>query len=293
MQFRYFANTLFSLILIAGIAWPCLLGCRQPEEVVVLPPADDAVTEKEITPKPEFSPALTAFLEKFDRLESRGFLKTLRSGSTGVGYTLETLLEIQENNSPKGDFMGMELKAFRDEDIAATGEKMNLFLKEPKWCDGLSAAERLKKYGYTDDNGRVALYSTVKVQENSHGFRFEVQPDDASVWLCFRGQRVGSWSRETLGGRLLEKLSETVFVSAHATGRGKNEQFHYYGVLWCQQPSVEKFISLLRRGEVMLELRMHLKDNGSARNHGSAFRIKQNRIKDLFEVVQQVRPEVE
>jgi len=61
-------------------------------------------------------------------------------------------------------------------------------------------------------------------------------------------------------------------------------------VLWCQRPSVEKFISLLRRGEVMLELRMHVKENGSARNHGSAFRIKQNRIKDLFEVVEQVRP---
>jgi len=288
MHPRHFATFLFALILFFGVMGLCLIGCQPPEEVSVFPPP--VATDADEKVESGHSPVLEAFLEKFDRLADRGFVETLRSGSTGVGYTLETLLEIEENNSPKGDFLGMELKAFRDEDISATSEKMNLFLKEPKWCDGLKSAERIQKYGYTDDNGRIALYSTVTIQENSHGFRFEVDPDDGVVWLCYRGTKVGSWSKAILSGRLLEKHSETVFVSAHAKGKGKQEQFHYYGVLWCQRPSVEKFISLLRRGEVMLELRMHVKENGSARNHGSAFRIKQNRIKDLFEVVEQVRP---
>lgn len=34
-------------------------------------------------------------------IKNMGWVKTLRSGSTGIGYTLETLLEIEENNFHK------------------------------------------------------------------------------------------------------------------------------------------------------------------------------------------------
>ena len=262
-------------------------GCTPPQTADVLPPKHEQTTA---APEIEFSPVLVSFLEKFDALDRQGYVPTLRSGSTGIGYTLETMLEIEENNSPAGDFYGMELKAFRDEAISMTREKMNLFLKEPKWCDERSSKDRVRDYGYVDDNGRTALYSTVTINENAHGLGFELEPDNSKLWICFRGTRVGSWTREVLEKRLLEKHSETVFVSAHATGKGKQEQFHYYGVLWCQRPSVDRFMQLLKEGDVMLEMRMHLKESGSVRNHGSAFRIKQNRITDLFDVALQVRP---
>jgi len=237
------------------------------------------------------SPALTAFLPKFDALSAKGFVPTLRRGSTGIGYTLETMLGIEENNSPGGDFMGMELKAFRDDDLTMDdSEKMNLFLKEPKWIDGLKSADRVRNYGYVDDNGRTALYSTVTIDQSSHKFAFEVEDDATKVWLLFDGQRIAFWSREILAKRLKEKHTETVFVSAHTRGKGSSEEFHYYGVTWVREPSVDAFIRLLKEGDVMLELRMHLKETGSVRNHGSCFRIKQNQIKNLFRFSTQVRP---
>jgi hypothetical protein len=237
------------------------------------------------------SAALTAFLPLFDRLSAKGFVPTLRSGSTGVGYTLETMLDIEENNSPGGDFLGMELKAFRDADIGLDdAEKMNLFLKEPKWIDGLRASGRVEKYGYVDDNGRTALYSTVTIEPNSHGFCFAVEPDRSRVWLDFRGKHVAYWTQSILQKRLKEKHAETVFVSARSRGKRKSEQFHYVGVTWCKDASADRLIELLLEGDVMLELRMHLKESGATRNHGSAFRIKQNRIRDLFEISKQVRP---
>ncbi len=242
------------------------------------------------------SPAITAFLEKFDVLSARGFVPTLRSGSTGIGYTLETMLEIEENNSPRGDFMGMELKAFRDDDVGLDdAEKMNLFLKEPKWTDGLKSAERIATYGYVDDNGRTALYSTVTSKISSHHFQMVVdrsEPSSPLVWLKFRGARIGFWTAEILEKRLLEKHSETAFVSAHTQGTGKQEQFHYFGVTWCAEPSIKKFLTLIEQGNVLLELRMHVKKSGAARNHGSAFRIQQNRIHDLYRIVSQVRPKL-
>ena len=283
------------VVVIAGCD-PVEVADRQPKQpaavAVVEGVSEKASVESPVKAlEPETSPALTAFLEKFDVLSGKGFVPTLRRGSTGIGYTLETMLGIEENNSPGGDFMGMELKAFRDDDLAMDdSEKMNLFLKEPKWTDGLKSADRVRNYGYVDDNGRTALYSTVKIARNSHKFAFEVEGDSSKVWLKFDGQRIAYWTREILAKRLKEKHTETVFVSAHTRGKGNSEEFHYYGVTWVREPSVDEFIELLNEGEVMLELRMHLKETGSVRNHGSCFRIKQNRIKDLFRYSKQVRP---
>jgi hypothetical protein len=270
-------------------------GCDPPETAERQPDPPVAVVKEVAAESPpiesETSPAISAFLPKFDVLSAKGFVPTLRRGSTGIGYTLESMLDIEENNSPGGDFMGMELKAFRDDDLTMNdSEKMNLFLKEPRWVDGLKSADRVRKYGYVDDNGRTALYSTVRIETNSHKFAFEVEDDSSKVWLKFDGQRIAYWTREILAKRLKEKHTETVFVSAHTRGKGKAEEFHFYGVTWCREPSVDEFVKLLQEGEVMLELRMHLKETGATRNHGSCFRIKQNRIKDLFGFSKQIRP---
>ena len=46
-------------------------------------------------------------------LKKRGFIKTHRSGNTGIGKTLEDELGIEENNFPGPDGITTELKAAR------------------------------------------------------------------------------------------------------------------------------------------------------------------------------------
>ena len=277
-----------------------LIGCDPPEKVaspaierpavVVQQPAETSTAPAAPTADFEPSPALAAFLPKFDELAAKGFVPTLRKGSTGIGYTLETMLGIEENNSPEGDFMGMELKAWRDDGTESERyEKMNLFLKEPKWVDGLKSADRVTKYGYVDDNGRTALYSTVKIDTNSHKLGFTIDASDSKLWLTYEGEKIAWWSFEILAKRLKEKHSETVFVSAKVRGEKADEEFHYQEVLWCREPSVDEFLELLQEGDAMLELRMHLKESGSVRNHGSCFRLRKDRLKDLFKHSTKVR----
>lgn len=257
------------------------------------PLVDVGTSENQSLPTPvgDYSLAIVEFLKKFDVLSARGFVPTLRSGSTGIGYTLETMLNIEENNSPGGDFMGMELKAFRDDDLHMDdSEKMNLFLKEPAWIDGLKHADRVKRYGYVDDNGRQAMYSTVQIKRNSHGFVFRIDREAQRVYMQFKDEDVAFWTFQILEKRLVEKHSEAVFVAAHARGKSRDEEFHYYAVTWCRTPSVAAFVDLIQSADVMLELRMHIKPTGSVRNHGSAFRIKQNKIPKLYAKVDQVRP---
>lgn len=232
---------------------------------------------------PVQSDALPGFLKSFDQISSRGWLPTQRSGSTGIGYTLESLLEIPENNSPVGDFLGMEVKTHRsDKSTSAGSKRMNLFLKEPAWTDGLSHRERIPTYGYVDDNGRVALYSTVTSTENSHGLQLAVNTPDERLEILYRGKLVAFRTFDVLQTRLTEKLTETAFVGAKSRGKGKAEEFQYESVLFCQQPSVESLVMLIESRDSMIEMRMHIREDGSARNHGTAFRVRQDQLTCLY-----------
>jgi len=245
---------------------------------------------QEVAPLPA-SPALKEFLRRFDPIAARGFVTTQRPGSTGIGYTLEKLLAIEENNSPRGDLLGMEIKAYRDaEKQFDDREKMNIFLKEPTWVDGKTAAEHIRDYGYVDPNGRRAWYQSVTCKVNDRGLELRIDRRAGRLNLLYQQIVIGYWTFAILQKRLIEKHSETVFVAAETRGAGKEEQFHYQTVTYCARPSVENLLKLVDSGDVILELRMHLKPTGGARNHGTAFRVRKHRLKDLFAVHVRCRP---
>lgn len=50
------------------------------------------------------------FIEAFTAIKQMGWIRTHRSGNTGIGKTLEDLLDIQENNYQEPDFGEYELK---------------------------------------------------------------------------------------------------------------------------------------------------------------------------------------
>ena len=58
---------------------------------------------------------LEEFIERFTALKNRGYVRSLRSGPTGIGKTLETYLGIEENNLYLPDLGQIELKAHRDD----------------------------------------------------------------------------------------------------------------------------------------------------------------------------------
>lgn len=231
--------------------------------------------------------ALVELLDKFDEIKAKGFIRTLRQGATGVGYTFETMMGIKENNDNWADFKGIEIKTFRSSELKMNrAEKTNLFLKEPRWSDGLyNMAERVKKYGYVDDNGRCALYSTVKIDTNSHQLKFSIIHASDKIEIEKQSIPIAFYQYIDIKKRLEEKLNETAFIAAKNRGAGISEEFHYRTLTYCMNPSVSSFISLLASGNIMLELRMHIGSSGTVRNHGSAFRVMKNKIPDLYRMV--------
>ena len=234
---------------------------------------------------------LQEFLFRFDKVSALGFVKTLRPGDTGVGYTLETLLEIPENNSPRGDFQGMEIKAYRDSETEFDDQdKMNLFLKEPEWLDGLITAGRIQQYGYKDPNGRQAWYLSVTSRKNDANLQLVVTENGDVLELHRNDIPIARWELAVLEKRLQEKHAHSVFVGAESRGTGADEEFWYKTVTWCQEPSAKRLLELAASGDIIVELRMHLRPDGSARNHGTAFRIRKHKLQTLFREQRTVRP---
>jgi hypothetical protein len=156
--------------------------------------------------------------------------------------------------------------------------------------DGLpNMAERVKKYGYVDETGRYALYSTVKIDENSHQLKFAVIHAEDKIEIERQSVPIAFYQYKDIQKRLEEKHNETAFIAAQSRGNGISEEFHYRTLTYCTYPSISSFVSLLSTSNVMLELRMHIGASGTVRNHGSAFRIMKNKISDLFRTVRCLR----
>jgi hypothetical protein len=229
------------------------------------------------------------FLTKFDEIKAMGFVETMRGGDTGIGYTFETLMGIEENNYSGPDFEGIELKCYslgRGE-----GAKKNLFLKEPKWIDDLgNMVARVEEYGYYDDeNERNALYSSVTSKTNSHGLKLRVSRREEKVFLNFEGSDIAYWQFSDLEGRLIEKLSEAVFIGTKVKKIRSKIHYQYETITHCSTPFIDSFINIIESKNIIVELRMHVNEKGSVRNHGTGFRTSEKQFPELYAKVQKLR----
>ena len=210
--------------------------------------------------------------------------------------TLATPLLAQDRpaSDPQRDVLDQFLVRFdRISEQGFDHEKMNLFLKEPRWIDGLKSAERVHRYGYRDPNGRQAWYLSVTCKVNDAGLQLQVNEQRDSLTLLRHDQPIGNWSAETLQKRLTEKHAHSVFVAAETLGEGKDEEFRYRTVTWCRDASAARLLELVNNGDVIVELRMHLRPDGSVRNHGTAFRVRKHQLEYLFAMQEQVRPKAD
>ena len=57
------------------------------------------------------------FKNKFKKIKDMGFVRSERLGATGIGYTLETLLGISENNDAKPDIFNFFKFVFKFQNI--------------------------------------------------------------------------------------------------------------------------------------------------------------------------------
>ena len=215
--------------------------------------------------------------EKLSALKRRGYVASLRKGNTGIGYTLETFLGIAENNLQTPDLGEIELKSHRK----GTASLITLFtFNRGAW--EMRQADMIDKYGYTDTNGRPSLYSTVNSVPNNQGLHTRIEDECVRLYHVDR-TLIAEWSGSGLVATFGEKMPALVTVYADTRMNSDDkEEFWFNEAYLLGQPSAGNILELIRNDTIVVDIRMHINNRGSVRNHGTGFRIDEGFLSLCF-----------
>jgi hypothetical protein len=101
---------------------------------------------------------------------------------------------------------------------------------------------------------------------------------------------LGYWPHKVLEARLQEKHSRTVFVKADVKTSSQGQQFRYNEVVYCERPSIDRFVDLVEARQLVFEFLMSEKPGSRVRNHGYPWRlVNEDILSDLFSLQVKVR----
>jgi hypothetical protein len=218
---------------------------------------------------------------KLKTVKKLKFVPTHRIGDTGIGKTLEDLLEIKENNIPLCDIGKIaELKAYRKDATSM----LTLFTLEPKPKGGDRDRFLLDNFGYSKrDNKRLKeLHSTVICKRyNNQGLKLAVRKDRVSVLGKNRRLNI-FWDMEILRQKFNEKLPALIYVLADRKIINGRENFYFNEAYFLSGFNFDLFKKMVRKDFIVVDFRMYYRPNGSVRNHGTGFRVKINKLYNCF-----------
>ncbi|MEA5533191.1 MvaI/BcnI family restriction endonuclease [Crocosphaera sp. XPORK-15E] len=253
-----------------------------------------------------------SLISKLNEIRSMGWISNTRPGNSGgVGNTLEDLLGLKENNLPIPNAAEWELKCQRSK----TNSLITLFHMEPsptalKFVPnmllpnyGWKHKEAGLKYPKTEKSFRQTISSLSK---SDRGFTVVVDKNQQKVMISFDSKSVDSrhknwltevkiniglnellpqpyWGFQDLYHKAGTKLHNCFFVLADTKKEESKEFFYYSKIFKLSMFSLTKFITAIEQGLILIDF-----DARTGHNHGTKFRIRNKRIIDLYESVEEI-----
>lgn len=220
---------------------------------------------------------IIALKNKLSDIKQMGYVVSMRKGNTGIGYTLETLLGLKENNLKTPDFENIELKS-QKKDVS---NRVTMFtFNRGVWK--IKQRELIEKYGYIDTKGRPSLYCTVDTRTNNQGLTVNVEKEYVRLYHL-DGSLIAEWHGEHLTETFITKMPALVVVNADTRiNSDEKEEFWFNEAFYLTQPNEDNLLDLIRKDIIIVDVRMHLKENKVVRNHGTGFRIDEGFLKLCF-----------
>lgn len=243
-------------------------------------------------------------IERMLEIRSMGWIPNARPGNAGgVGNTLEDLLGIRENNLPIPNSGEWELKCQR----IGTSSLTTLFHMEPspralKLVPGML----LPQYGWPHQKipNEWSFRQTIGASTRSdRGFMVVIDRDSSRVlisfdanavdprhneWLRTVETRIGLaelnpqpyWGFADLRNKAGTKLLNCFYVQARVKREGGREYFHYDSISVLKGFRFESFLRAMEENHLLVDF-----DARSGHNHGTKFRLRQDRLAALYETV--------
>lgn len=234
---------------------------------------------------------LNDFIDEYTKIKNMGWVKTHRSGPTGIGKTLEDLLGIPENNRDEPDFGDYELKSCRRN----SQSMLTLFTRAPK--PAKSNTYLRMKYGYSSnayDNDEKVLHSTltaarfVPIANTGHKLKIECQKDKILI-ASENGTENVYWTEADLQKAFQKKYkNKMVYAKAESKGKGASEEFRFVEAYEASGFDFDTFNKLLKQGKIYVDLRIGQYPDGRTHDHGTGFRIREADEPLLFKNFKQI-----
>lgn len=238
----------------------------------------------------------SSLYKKYKAIENLGWIKTKRSGTSGIGYTFECLIGKVEENFPIPDFQGIEIKTSRHNSWG----KIHLFHATPDGDYLFPIKDILEKLGYPDKDFpeyKVFNYSINAKEYTNIGFgkkaKILIDKDKEKVYLLAKNklnQNIDlhtSWSFKMLEERLDLKLKHLAIVKAQSKKENKTEYFKYDKIYFYKLKDFNTLIKLIECGKInitfMIGLHKSGKRFGQTHDRGTAFTIYEKDINLLYD----------
>lgn len=202
---------------------------------------------------------LDDFIREYCKIKEMGWVKTHRSGPTGIGKTLEDLLGIPENNVDGPDFGDYELKSCR----LNSNSMLTIFTKTPQ-PKGAANTLRLT-FGYSSnayENDEKVLHSTLSAERfvsiADTGHKLKIICSDSKISIVAEDKKeYAYWTRDELRKAFEKKYkNKFVYAKAESQGTGANEQFKFVEAYEVSGFNYDAFVSLLEQGKIFIDLRI-------------------------------------
>ena len=220
--------------------------------------------------------------KELKKIQDKGYIPSLRRGSTGIGHTIESELGLKESNVAIPDLGGrVELKSTR----RSSTSLITLYtFNRGVWR--IPQKIVIEEYGYKDKNGRLALYSTVKAGKiNNQGLTLIIDDDNSEVHLIHDLSKtlIATWSIFTIVAKFLTKTERLLFILADSRKiPNHREEFHFNEAYLLTNPKPREFLKTFRLGKIVIDIRMHLKPNIIVRSHGTSLRMREIDLPFLY-----------
>ncbi len=248
-------------------------------------------------------------IKELQKIKASGWIKNARPGNVGgIGNTLEDLLCIEENNLPIPNASEWELKTQR----ISTSSLTTLFHMEPSpralrfvpQIFLLNYGWKHQEAGLKYPQNEMSFRQTISGRNRSdRGFKVVIIRDEQKVlisfdansvsekhsnWLQSVKDRIGLhelnpqpyWGFNDLFHKAGTKLLNCFYVQAKIKRIEGIEFYHYTDIMMLQNLSIYKFLSALENNDILVDF-----DARTGHNHGTKFRLRQNKLPDLYDNV--------
>lgn len=251
-------------------------------------------------------------IAEFKRIATQEWIENARHGNAGgVGNTLEDLLGIEENNLPIPNAAEWELKAQRINTTSLT----TLFHIEPspraiKFVPqvlllkyGWKHLEAGKKYSEIEMSFRQTIHGN---SPSDRGFMVKIDRDKSKILISFDYTKVSDkhkdwlkeverqvglgeldpqpyWGFDDLSNKAGTKLLNCFYVQAESKKENDKEFYKYSKVTMLQKFNFEGFLKAIESGNILIDF-----DARTGHNHGTKFRMRQNCLPELYEIVTEI-----